>query len=566
MSADKNSLVRVYPMGFIPQVKRNLANFGQQNLGNQTKVSKIVKDLLEELTKVNKGKLPQEQFIRKVKKLAKRVDEGLALTLLENQFIQHDLKTDEELAVIFARISRNSGSFEEISRSVTEEGAAQFHQKWVVSVEGYGHSSVAEHAIVHLAVENIPSLDGDDVTDNRLASFTEFSARFKGRQGKGYFTPKIVSDNKKLNRQWEKVHEQIFAFHDEYFAKAVAYIATPEAVSKHPNRQVKEKVAADQLKNVLPASRLTSMGVTMNARNMEHAITKFLSSPYESERSLGEKIKKASLEAAPTLVKYADTSEYLILTRKGIEETVKQRKWWGEYPESLETRKLVELLDYDPKAEAKFIAAALYAQTETGNLKELMKQAEKLSKDQQEKLIDKLLTLGNFDVPIRALEMVGDYLFEVPGMTYGDWREWKRHRMESYTAKRLSVKYGYMEPPLLLEMDKSADSQFHGGIKALKQLMDEITQLYKSVEKIDPYAAEYCVTRLHYRPALVKMNLREVYHFINLRTSGGAHPFIRRLAWPLFEQVTKVHPKLFKHLRIRLETKKRPAKDFLWSA
>ena len=78
--------------------------------------------------------------------------------------------TEEELAVVFAMTSRRPEPFDETQRLVTTEKAANFHERWVL---GYGHASVAEHAVLHLAVENISRLACDALEDNRLASFTE---------------------------------------------------------------------------------------------------------------------------------------------------------------------------------------------------------------------------------------------------------------------------------------------------------------------------------------------------------------------------------------------------------
>ena len=63
----------------------------------------------------------------------------------------------ETIAVTFAKTSRSPQSFREIAAELTEEKSAEFHDRWVV---GYGHSSVAEHAILHIAVENISRLAG----------------------------------------------------------------------------------------------------------------------------------------------------------------------------------------------------------------------------------------------------------------------------------------------------------------------------------------------------------------------------------------------------------------------
>ena len=73
--------------------------------------------------------------------------------------------------------------------------------------------------------------------------------------------------------------------------------------------------ATDSCRFLLPAATLTNVGVTMNARSMEHAITKLLSSELLEERELGEEIKVKGREITPTLIKYAEENEYLIATR-----------------------------------------------------------------------------------------------------------------------------------------------------------------------------------------------------------------------------------------------------------
>jgi thymidylate synthase ThyX len=173
--------------------------------------------------------------------------------------------------------------------------------------------------------------------------------------------------------------------------------------------------------------------------------------------------------------------------------------------------------------------------------------------------------MKRWDSPIRALEIPNDYLAEFPAMTYGDWREYKRHRMQSYQVKDLDVRWGYMIPALAYEMDQSKDNSFHGTVDNLKQVIGEVDKLYKEVAKVDPISARYCVTRFHYRPAIAKFNVREAYHLLNIRTSSNAHPFIRRLMWPLYDEINKVNPFLMKHLALRLENVARPSRDSAWS-
>ncbi len=84
--------------------------------------------------------------------------------------------TAEQIAVTFAMTSRRAEALDEIAGQVSQEKAADFNERWVV---GYGPASVAEHAELHMAVENISRLACDALEDNRLASYTEKSSRYR---------------------------------------------------------------------------------------------------------------------------------------------------------------------------------------------------------------------------------------------------------------------------------------------------------------------------------------------------------------------------------------------------
>ena len=69
-------------------------------------------------------------------------------------YLMQDLPP-EVIAVAFAKTSRSPEPFDQIATELSESASAKFHEKWVV---GYGHASVAEHAVLSLAVENISIL------------------------------------------------------------------------------------------------------------------------------------------------------------------------------------------------------------------------------------------------------------------------------------------------------------------------------------------------------------------------------------------------------------------------
>ena len=92
----------------------------------------------------------------------------------------------ETIAVTFAKTSRSPESFREIAAGLTDEKSAEFHEKWVV---GYGHASVAEHAVLHVAIENVSRLAVESIESNRLASYTEKSTRFQKWDPEAFFIP-----------------------------------------------------------------------------------------------------------------------------------------------------------------------------------------------------------------------------------------------------------------------------------------------------------------------------------------------------------------------------------------
>src|SRR5512147_1439164 len=93
----------------------------------------------------------------------------------------------ETIAVAFAKTSRSPESFRTIAAELSDEKSAQFHEKWVV---GYGHASVAEHAVLHIAFENVSRLAIESIEGNRLASYTEKSTRYQKWAPDDFFIPR----------------------------------------------------------------------------------------------------------------------------------------------------------------------------------------------------------------------------------------------------------------------------------------------------------------------------------------------------------------------------------------
>ena len=131
--------------------------------------------------------------------------------------------TEEQLAVVFAMTSRRPEPFDEIARQVSQEKAADFHERWVL---GYGHASVAEHAIIHMAVENISRLACDTLEDNRLASYTEKSSRFQKMPDGYYYVPAELKESPQAQLAYIAACRHLFHAYENAVQKTVEHLKT----------------------------------------------------------------------------------------------------------------------------------------------------------------------------------------------------------------------------------------------------------------------------------------------------------------------------------------------------
>ena len=443
--------------------------------------------------------------------------------------------TEEQLAVVFAMTSRRPEPFDEIAVQVSQEKAADFHERWVL---GYGHASVAEHAIIHMAVENISRLACDSLEDNRLASYTEKSSRFQVMSDGYYYVPGELGSSPGAQEVYIKTCQYLFQTYQDAVRRVEEHLrATVERRENERDSAYNLRLrrdAIDSCRFLLPAATLTNVGVTMNARLMEHAITKLLSSELAEERELGEELKSTGREITPTLIKYAEKNDYLAATR--VEQQERSSRLLGGRGRQIE----VSLVDHDPQAELKLCAALLYRFADLPYA-QVWRQVEDMGPERRHEVIDSCLNkLGPHDPPVRELEMV-DYTFELV-MDYGAYREFKRHRMQTYIPQPLTVANGYLTPPLL----ESA------GLKGeFVKAVELAGKAFREVSEVSPVAAQYLVTHAHKRRVLAKINLRECYHLFKLRTQPQAHFSIREPIEEAMRLAVDAHPNLFEHLRLR---------------
>ena len=437
----------------------------------------------------------------------------------------------ETIAVAFAKTSRSPLSFKQIAAELSDVKSADFHEKWVV---GYGHSSVAEHAVLHIALENVSRLAVETIESCRLASYTEKSSRYQVWDSDQFYIPGELAGFPDRQFFYDTVR---YLF--ELYVTAIPLVE--KTLSEKRQRYEKESEnswqrrlrseSADVCRYLLPAAAMANVGMTINARALEHSIRKMLTSPIEEVRLIGEEIKSIAQQKVPTLVKYATPDEAIKNSTKAI------RQHQPNHRVLLEETDWCRCVYKDEDAFAHMMAAALFSQNQIG-FEETSQYVDGFDEEQKAKLLkDYLSPFGEHDIPPRELEHA-TFTFEVI-LDQGAYFELKRHRMMTQTPQTLNVNLGYAIPRLIEEA---------GLLSAYNTAMHKVRECFSRIEKWNPFVASYIVPNAFNRRVLLTMNYRSARHLIALRSAENAHFAMRRFAARLAEEFNKCSPFLGQYL------------------
>jgi len=430
----------------------------------------------------------------------------------------------ETIAVTFAKTSRSPEPFDVIAAELDDEKSAQFSEKWIV---GYGHSSVAEHAVLHLALENVSRLAIETIEANRLASYTEKSTRYQEWDPKAYVIPPELAGSP-LEGEYVALMDMLFS----NYAEALLALR-PWGEANTPRRENESEKAwasrarvkaVDVARFILPAAAMANVGVTINARALEYAIKKMLSSELEEVRLIGADVKAVATQELPTLVKYADPIAFLPKLREKC-------RAFADQIDTISGAPWCDLKAIDDNAEDRILAAVLYRFGDD-SYQVCLDQVINMSEADRQTLVDVMFAdLTDFDVPIRELEYA-DATFSLV-MDQGAYFEFKRHRMMTQTVQDLTTRLGYAVPKAIIEA--GFEARYH-------ETMQAAARMYEKLAAWNPQVAAYVVPNAYNRRVLCRTNLRELFHFIKLRCAKNAHFSIQRVGWGMLEQIRPYFP------------------------
>ena len=187
----------------------------------------------------------------------------------------------------------------------------------------------------------------------------------------------------------------------------------------------------------------------------------------------------------------------------------------------------------------RLLAAALYREQNITYAQSLSF-IRSITVEQKRELIQCLLGIPDpHTIPARELENV-NFTFDLL-LDQGAYFEVKRHRMMTQTPQALTTRLGYCLPAMV----RSA-----GFEQDYTRAMETAAKTYEKLAAWNPQVASYVVPNGYNRRVLAAFNLREAFHFCQLRSAANAHYSIRRIALRMAEEIRRVHPLLSRYLSL----------------
>jgi flavin-dependent thymidylate synthase len=394
-----------------------------------------------------------------------------------------------------------------------------------------GHHSVAEHAVFNFDVIGVSRLALEEMEKFRLVSYTEKSQRYVTLEG-DYVLPAEIEDSES-----GALFKGTVEIQNEFYKKAFSILREyvfekyPDRAGKKSGRNVLEGLAKEDARYILSLAAEGQVGVTINARNLEHVFRRFALSRRREVREIGKKMFELVEKVAPSLILFPEPSTFETALNKPFKTHLLENIPIGSSEPPGEIRDEPMLIDYTPDGDNMILAAFLAVYSNI-NYFEAYHAVEKLGPGEKENLFNELFKhMEFFDRPPREFELP-DFTFQAV-ISASNFAQLKRHRMATLLSGDYDIRFGNTVPGSIKAV--GLEKEFNG-------IIDTTNKTYLKLREKYGHAADYVLTNSHRRLVVMKMNLREVYHFIRLRADEHAQWDIRGLARQLLREIKEIMP------------------------
>ena len=444
--------------------------------------------------------------------------------------LSRDQLTPEVISAAYARISRDPRPVSELRREALEEVArARASNRKIIF--GMGHHSVAEHAVFNFDILGLSRLAIEALEHFRLCSFTEKSQRYITLDH-DFVLPREV-----LGTPFEEALRRLVAEQARAYAElngalyARARSALPDAAADKAAIMLLEGAAKEDARYATILATSGQLGMTANARNLEHMIRRLAGSALAELRDLGGKLFEATSAVAPSLLLFTEPSPFDTETHAELRALAAELTMGAPAQAEAAPVAAVRLVDF-PEACDRRIAAALLTMSTRRPFAECRAIADRLGEAELLRLFAASTRRMEFyDAPLRELEHAA-FTFELT-VSAACFAQLKRHRLATLSVCPYDPELGLTIPPSIAAA---------GLTPVLTAIATRAEGLYVDMGKEHPEVAAYALTNAHRRRVLATLNLRELYHFTRLREDVHAQWDIRDLAAGMRRAVEAVAP------------------------
>ncbi len=379
--------------------------------------------------------------------------------------------TPETISAAYARISRDPAPVDQLRKKASDE-VEQARKSNRTIVYKYGHGSIAEHAVFNFDILGISRLAAEALQSFRLTSFTEKSQRYV-KIGADWHLPEDMLDTR-------PILEDLFACYGTLYEMLV-------------KKGFSDGEAKEDARYILPLATTSQMGMTVNARELEHIIRRLNAHPLAEVRNLSEALLQAVLPVAPSLMLFTGPTQMDVIAHMQPSPVITDRK-----------RTVLVSCDTDRRV------------------------AEWLTELFGEPDFDRVYqALGIHDALPRFFELFrADFRITLSATAYA---QLKRHRMSTQLATGYEPSLGITVPRTVLEA---------GGA----ELFTEATEKAATAARGLGRKGRYLLTNAHRRQVRLSMNGRELNHFSRLREDEHAQWDIREIASEMVRLVREKAP------------------------
>lgn len=426
--------------------------------------------------------------------------------------------TPETLSAAYARISRDPAPVGEL-REKARQDVVKARASNQEIVFGFGHASVAEHAVLNFDVTGLSRLAIEALEHSRLCSYTEKSQRYQKLKD-DYVMPEEL-------RPWEQEFHDLIALQNRTYQQAY------KAIKKHlaqyapgmdaVKRRGKAKEDARYLTSLAMEGQL---GMTVNARNLETMVRRLAAHPLAEVRELAQHLHDEGTQVVPSLLRHTAAEPM----RRDLPRTIARIGWPGTVEVHEADASQPDVVFLGGRNEA-LIATALMYETAT------------VPHERCSVVVDKKRWIAVFKTVFEQMDVhsaaprafeLADFTFELT-VSASCFAQLKRHRMATIIPQSYEPSLGVTVPQSI------RDAQLEGLLQGVAAVSN---RLFHKIAKHAPTAAPYALIQAQRRRVLVHMNAREIYAFARLRMDGHAQWEIRAVAREMIRQLQQRTPVL----------------------